>query len=424
MTVGRAERHPGAPDPGAPDAAAAIRAAVVLVAGGRGTRASAGPGDAPKQYRTVGGRAVIAETVARLAAHPAITAIQPVIHADDGEAFSRAVAPHPKLRAAVTGGATRQQSVRNGLMALAGSPPDLVLVHDAVRPFVGAAVVDRVLQALAASPGAIAALPVTDTVKRAGDGRRITDTIPRDGLWTAQTPQGFHYAALLAAHVKAAEADRHDLTDDAAVAEWAGLDVTLVAGDPGNVKLTTADDLAAADARLTSAALAALPDVRVGQGYDVHAFGDGDHVTLGGVALPHNRGLDGHSDADVGLHALTDAILGAIADGDIGSHFPPSDARWKGADSAQFLAAAVERVRALGGRIAHLDLTFVCEAPKIGPHRDAMRARIATITDLPIGRVAVKATTSERLGFTGRREGIAAMATATVRLPFGPGDGR
>ena len=419
MTVEQSGHHPTGPD-GTPR----VGAAVVLVAGGRGTRASAGPGDAPKQYRTVGGRAVIAETVARLAAHPAITVIQPVIHADDGEAFARAVAPHPKLRPPVPGGPTRQHSVRNGLMSFAASPPDLVLVHDAVRPFISTAVVDRVLRALAASPGAIAALPVTDTVKRAGDGRRITETIPRDGLWTAQTPQGFHYAALLAAHVKAAEADRNDLTDDAAVAEWAGLEVTLVEGDPGNVKLTTAADLAAADARLTSAALADLPDVRVGQGFDVHAFGDGDHVTLGGIALPHNRGLDGHSDADVGLHALTDAILGAIADGDIGSHFPPSDPQWRGADSARFLVAAVDQVRALGGRIAHLDLTFICEAPKIGPHRDAMRARIAAITDLPVGRIAVKATTSERLGFTGRREGIAAMATATVRLPFAPGDGR
>ena len=419
MAFEQAEQHRDASG-GTPER----RTAVVLVAGGRGTRASTTAGDAPKQYRSIGGRAVIAETVARLAAHPAITIIQPVIHPDDDDAFARAVAPHPKLLPPVHGGATRQHSVRNGLTALATAPPDLVLVHDAVRPFIGTAVVDRVLGALAASPGAIAALPVTDTVKRAGDGRRIAETIPRDRLWTAQTPQGFHFAALLAAHAKAAEAGRTDLTDDAAVAEWAGLDVTLVEGDPGNVKLTTAGDLAAADARLTSAALAALPDVRVGQGYDVHAFGDGDAVTLGGIVLPHTHGLVGHSDADVGLHAITDAILGAIADGDIGSHFPPSDARWKGADSARFLAAAVERVLALGGRIAHLDLTFVCEAPKIGPHRDAMRSRIAAITDLPIGRVAVKATTSERLGFTGRREGIAAMATATVRLPLALGDGR
>lgn len=400
------------------------RAAVVVVAGGRGTRASTGTGDAPKQYRSVGGRAVIAETIARLAAHPAVAVIQPVIHADDDDAFAAAVTSHAKLRAPVHGGATRQHSVRNGLAALAADPPDLVLVHDAVRPFVAAPVIDRVLAALAGFEGAIAALPVTDTVKRADAGRRITETIPRDGLWTAQTPQGFRYPALMAAHLRAAEAGRTDLTDDAAVAEWAGLAVTLVEGDPRNVKLTTAADLAAADDRLTRLALADLPDVRVGQGFDVHAFGDGDAVTLGGISVPHGRGLEGHSDADVGLHALTDAILGAIADGDIGSHFPPTDARWRGADSAQFLVAAVERVQALGGRIAHLDLTFICEAPKIGPHRDAMRARIAAITDLPIGRIAVKATTSERLGFTGRREGIAALATATVRLPFDAEDER
>lgn len=409
-------------DPGGLGGDGMLRAAVVVVAGGRGTRAAAGTGDAPKQYRLVGGRAVIAETIARLAAHPAISTIQPVIHPDDAGAFAAAVPPHSKLRPPVHGGETRQHSVRNGLKALDEGAPDVVLVHDAVRPFITAPVIDRVLAALVGCEGAIPALPVTDTVKRAGRGHRIVETLPRDGLWTAQTPQGFRYRALAAAHLQAAEAGRSDLTDDAAVAEWAGLAVTLVEGDLGNVKLTTAADVAAADERLTRAALADLPDVRVGQGFDVHAFGDGDSVMLGGVALPHTRGLDGHSDADVGLHALTDAILGAIADGDIGSHFPPSDPQWRGADSAMFLAAAVERVRARGGRIAHLDLTFICEAPKIGPHRDAMRARIAAITDLPVGRVAVKATTSERLGFTGRREGIAALATATVRLPFGPGD--
>jgi 2-C-methyl-D-erythritol 4-phosphate cytidylyltransferase/2-C-methyl-D-erythritol 2,4-cyclodiphosphate synthase len=394
------------------------RVAAVVVAGGRGTRAAASAGDAPKQYRTIGGRAVIAETIARLLRHPAIVRVQPVIHADDDAAFEAMVAPHLRLGRPVHGGATRQDSVRFGLEALAGDPPDFVLVHDAVRPFVSVAVIDRVLAALATSDGAIAALPVTDTVKRADGARNITETIPRERLWTAQTPQGFRYPALLAAHRKVAEAGRTDLTDDAAVAEWAGLTVTLVEGDAANVKLTTAADLTRADARLTAAALADLPDVRVGQGYDVHAFGPGTAVILGGISIPHDGGLDGHSDADVGLHALTDAILGAIADGDIGAHFPPSDPQWKGVDSAVFLAAAVERVRARGGGVAHLDLTFVCEAPKIGPHREAMRARIAAICGLPVDRVAVKATTSERLGFTGRREGIAALATATVRLPL------
>lgn len=397
---------------------AATEVAVVVVAGGRGTRAASASSDAPKQYRSIGGRAVIAETIARLTAHPSVGVVQPVLHLDDTDAFARAVPPHPKLLPPAPGGVTRQDSVRSGLRALAERAPRLVLVHDAVRPFVTAAVIDRVLDALAHSDGAVAALPVTDTVKRAGSGGRISETIPRDGLWTAQTPQGFRFAALADAHQRAAQAGRTDLTDDAAVAEWAGLDVTLVAGDPANIKLTTAADIAAADARLHAAALGALPDVRVGQGYDVHAFDDGDAVMLAGVSIPHGRRLQGHSDADVGLHALTDAVLGALADGDIGSHFPPSDPQWRGADSSRFLIRAVELVHGAGGRIAHLDLTFVCEAPKIGPHRDAMRARIAAITGIPVGRVAVKATTSERLGFTGRGEGIAAMATATVRLPF------
>jgi 2-C-methyl-D-erythritol 4-phosphate cytidylyltransferase/2-C-methyl-D-erythritol 2,4-cyclodiphosphate synthase len=396
----------------------AIDVAVVVVAGGRGTRAGGAQGDAPKQYRSIGGRAVIAETIARLAAHPAIGAIQPVIHADDAEAFAAAVPADRKVLAPVFGGATRQHSVRNGLAALEPRAPGIVLVHDAVRPFVSPAVVDRVVAALAKAEGALAGLPVTDTVKRADEGRRITATVPRDGLWTAQTPQGFRFSSLLAAHRHAAAAGRDDLTDDAAVAEWAGLEVVLVEGERGNVKLTTAADIVAADERLTVRALSTLPDIRVGQGFDVHAFGPGDRVVLGGIAIPFDRGLDGHSDADVGLHALTDAILGAIADGDIGSHFPPSDPRWRGADSAQFLTAAVGRVRDRGGLVAHLDLTLVCEAPKIGPHRDAMRARIAAIAGLPVGRVAVKATTSERLGFTGRQEGIAALATATVRLPL------
>lgn len=394
--------------------------AVVVVAGGRGTRAGGAAGDAPKQYRSIGGRAVIAETIARLAAHPAVGMIQPVIHADDVEAFAAAVPADRKVLAPVFGGATRQHSVRNGLTALEPRAPALVLVHDAVRPFVSAAVVDRVVAALRDAEGALVALPVTDTVKRAGEDRRVAATVPREGLWTAQTPQGFRFASLLAAHRHAAATGRDDLTDDAAVAEWAGLEVVLVEGERGNVKLTTAADIAAADERLTAQALSALPDVRVGEGFDVHAFGPGDRVVLGGIAIPFDRGLDGHSDADVGLHALTDAILGAMADGDIGSHFPPSDPRWRGADSALFLAEAVSRVRARGGLVAHLDLTLVCEAPKIGPHRDAMRARIAAITGLPVGRVAVKATTSERLGFTGRQEGIAALATATVRLPLGP----
>jgi 2-C-methyl-D-erythritol 4-phosphate cytidylyltransferase/2-C-methyl-D-erythritol 2,4-cyclodiphosphate synthase len=233
-------------------------------------------------------------------------------------------------------------------------------------------------------------------------------------LRSVQTPQAFAFPALLAAHRRAAKEGREDFTDDAALAEWAGLKVTVFTGDSGNVKLTTDEDFAKAEARR----IASLTDVRLGNGYDVHAFGDGDHIWLGGVRIPHDRGLTGHSDADVGLHALVDAILGALADGDIGKHFPPTDPRWKGAASDQFLKFAVERVTKRGGKIAHLDLTVICEAPKIGPHRDMIRKRIAEIADLSMDRVAVKATTSEQLGFTGRKEGIAAIATATVRLPW------
>jgi 2-C-methyl-D-erythritol 4-phosphate cytidylyltransferase/2-C-methyl-D-erythritol 2,4-cyclodiphosphate synthase len=261
-------------------------------------------------------------------------------------------------------------------------------------------------------PAAIAALPLADTLKRAGpDGRHIAATLDRAGLWRAQTPQGFRYDAILKAHEAAAAAGREDLTDDAAVAEWAGIPVELVEGSEANVKLTTAEDMARAGMSVNAAA---VPDVRTGQGFDVHRFAAGDHVWLCGVHIPHTHALDGHSDADVGLHALTDALLGAIGDGDIGQHFPPTDPRWRGAASHLFLADAARRVRSRGGAISNVDVTILCEAPKIAPHREAMRARIAEILGLDVARVGVKATTTEGLGFTGRREGIAALATATV----------
>jgi 2-C-methyl-D-erythritol 4-phosphate cytidylyltransferase/2-C-methyl-D-erythritol 2,4-cyclodiphosphate synthase len=246
------------------------------------------------------------------------------------------------------------------------------------------------------------------------DGDRVAGTVDRSALRSVQTPQAFAFAPLLEAHRRAAGEGRHDFTDDAALAEWAGLEVTVFAGEAGNVKLTTDDDFARAEAKR----IASLADLRTGTGYDVHAFGPGDHVMLGGVRIPHSQGLAGHSDADVALHAAVDAILGALADGDIGKHFPPSDPRWRGASSDQFLKFAADRLRQRGGRIAHLDITIVCETPRIGPHRDAMRTRIAEIAEVAVERVAVKATTSEKLGFTGRGEGIAAMATATIRLPW------
>jgi 2-C-methyl-D-erythritol 4-phosphate cytidylyltransferase / 2-C-methyl-D-erythritol 2,4-cyclodiphosphate synthase len=380
--------------------------ATVVVAAGRGVRAG---GSTPKQYRDVFGVPVIRAALAAFAGHPAVQLVQPVIRLEDIDQY-RSAARGLALLDPVAGGVTRQASVAAGLEALQRHRPDRVLVHDAARPFVSAALIER---ALASQGAAVPALPVVDTVKVIGEGR-VLETLDRAKLRTIQTPQVFDFDRLLAAHRKAAAAGKHDFSDDAALAEWAGISVGTFDGDPGNVKLTTPEDFG----RLAAARNAALSDVRIGSGYDVHAFADGDHVMLGGIRIPHERGLSGHSDADVVLHALVDAILGALADGDIGLHFPPSDERWRGASSDKFLTFAVERVRARGGEIAHLDATVVCEAPRIGPHRDAMRHRIAEIAGLSEDRVAVKATTSEKLGFTGRREGIAAQATATIRLPW------
>jgi 2-C-methyl-D-erythritol 4-phosphate cytidylyltransferase/2-C-methyl-D-erythritol 2,4-cyclodiphosphate synthase len=300
------------------------------------------------------------------------------------------------------------------LLALRGAAPDLVLIHDAARPFLSGDLISRAIAAAKAHGAAVPAVAVTDTVKRVDDEDMVSETLDRSRLRTVQTPQAFAYDLIVAIHERAAAAGREDFTDDAALAEWAGHRVNVFPGEPTNVKLTTNDDFERAEALR----MAALADVRTGNGFDVHAFGDGDHVMLGGVRIPHARGVTGHSDADVVLHALVDAILGALAEGDIGVHFPPSDPQWRGASSDRFLAFACERVRARSGMIAHLDVTIVCEAPRVGPHRDAMRARIAEIAGIPIGRVGLKATTSEKMGFTGRGEGLVAMATATVRLPL------
>lgn len=388
------------------------RVAAVAVAAGRGIRAG---GAVPKQFRSLQGEPLLRTTLRTLAQHPQIRAVQPVIHPDD-DALFRAAAGDLALLPAVSGGATRQASVLAGLEALAAQnpPPEVVLVHDAARPFLTAGLIDRAIAAVETASAAVPALAVSDTVKTVGAHGRVTGTLDRAMLRTVQTPQAFHFAPLIEAHRRAAQAGRSDFTDDAALAEWAGLEVAVFEGEAENIKMTTAEDFD----RVAARAAERLGDIRTGFGFDVHAFGDGDHVTIGGVAIPHPRGLSGHSDADVGLHALVDAILGALADGDIGSHFPPSDPQWRGAASDQFLRFAVGRVAARGGMIAHLDLTLVCELPKIGPHRDALRARIAEIAGIAISRVAVKATTSERLGFTGRGEGIAAYATATIRLPW------
>ncbi|WP_296714392.1 bifunctional 2-C-methyl-D-erythritol 4-phosphate cytidylyltransferase/2-C-methyl-D-erythritol 2,4-cyclodiphosphate synthase [Rhodoblastus sp.] len=390
----------------------------LVVAAGRGARAGAG---GPKQYRTLAGRQVLTRTLeALLNGAPEARALV-TIHPDDLDLYQAAVAPLPdSLRARlldpVFGGATRQDSVCNGLEAIAalGAADDApVLIHDAARPFVAPGLITRALDAARERGAAVPGLAVIDTIKKVAEDERIVATPERATLRAVQTPQAFQFGLILAAH-RAIRADGcRELTDDAAVAEWAGHCVFVFPGEAENFKLTTAEDFLRAENRM----LNDLPDIRTGQGFDVHAFGEGDHVWLGGVQVPHDHGLVGHSDADVLLHAITDAVLGAIADGDIGAHFPPSDPQWRGAASDRFLRHAVERVAARGGRVAHIDATLICERPKVGPHRDAIRARIAEIMDLPLDRVAVKATTSERLGFTGRQEGIAALAMATVRLP-------
>ncbi|HEY0836918.1 MAG TPA: bifunctional 2-C-methyl-D-erythritol 4-phosphate cytidylyltransferase/2-C-methyl-D-erythritol 2,4-cyclodiphosphate synthase [Azospirillum sp.] len=377
----------------------------LIVAAGSGQRFGAGR---PKQYHDLAGHPVLRHTVRAFRHHPQVTAVRVVINPDHRDLYDAAVAglglPEP-----VAGGATRQESVRNGLEALAADAPDLVLIHDAARPLIDAATVSAVIAALETTPGAIAAVPVTDTLKRGADGVS-TGTVDRAGLWRAQTPQGFRFADIRAAHRDAAGLD---LTDDAAVAERAGLAVALVPAREENFKVTTPDDLT----RATQLLLATLSDVRTGSGFDVHRFTEGDRVILCGVPVPFERALAGHSDADVALHALTDALLGAIGAGDIGSHFPPTDPQWKGADSARFLRHAVELVHARRGMIAHVDVTIICERPKVGPHRAAMVANLAELLGIDADRVSVKATTTEKLGFTGRQEGIAAQAVATVRLP-------
>lgn len=386
------------------------RTAVIIVAAGRGLRA--GPGG-PKQFRSLGGRTVVAHALDAFCQHPGVTFVQPVCHADDQAPFAAATEGLSYLPP-VPGGATRQASVFAGLKALAQVAPDIVLIHDAARPFVSAAVVSRAIEAAGKTGAAIPTVAVADTIKQVDASGRVVGTPPRAELRIAQTPQSFVFEKILAAHERAAREGRDDFTDDAALAEWAGLTVATFEGDHLNMKLTTPEDFAREEARLG----AALGDIRTGTGYDVHAFGDGDHLMICGVRVPHNRGFLAHSDGDVGLHALVDAILGALADGDIGSHFPPSDMKWKGASSDRFLDYAAQKVRERGGRVASLEVTLICERPKIGPHRDAMRARIAEIANVPVSRVSVKATTSERLGFTGREEGMAATASATIRLPW------
>jgi 2-C-methyl-D-erythritol 4-phosphate cytidylyltransferase/2-C-methyl-D-erythritol 2,4-cyclodiphosphate synthase len=391
-----------------------VETAVVIVAGGRGQRASGG--DVPKQYRSLAGTPVLTRALGSFVPHARVDAILTVIHGEDRSHYETAAAPYAgKLLEPVTGGEMRQDSVRAGLERLDKLKPRNVLIHDAARPFLDAGLIDRVIGALADTEGAVPALAVTDTLKRASEGL-IEGTVDRTNLWGVQTPQGFHFEKLLEAHRAAERAGKKDFTDDSSLAEWHGMNVALVEGSPANVKLTTEADFVLAEERLVRSGAALSGECRIGQGFDVHAFADGDHVMLCGFKIPHGQSLAGHSDADVALHALTDALLGAISDGDIGAHFPPGDPKWKGAASDVFLRDAGDRVSARGGRIVNVDVTIICEAPKIGPHRDAMRACIADILQIETERVSVKATTTEHLGFTGRGEGIAAQAMAMVQF--------
>ena len=390
--------------------------AIIVVAAGRGSRAGDG---IPKQYRKLAGKPLLGHTLDALMRAAPGAAIIPVIHKDDLDLYESSAASSQapsQLRRPVFGGATRQASVRLGLEAAAGQvpEPELILIHDAARLFVSDTLVTSAVAAAKSYGAAVPGATVSDTIKEIDAEGFVTATPPRRGLRAVQTPQAFRFELILAAHRAAAAKGITDLTDDAAVAEWAGHRVHVFAGEDANMKVTTMQDLRTAEMQL----LRGLVDIRTGQGYDVHAFGPGDHVWLGGLKIAHDHGLVGHSDADVLSHAITDALLGALAEGDIGSHFPPSDPQWRGAASKIFLAAAAAKVRARGGAIAHIDATVVCERPKLGPHRDEIRASIARIVDIPLERVAVKATTSERLGFTGREEGIASLAIATIRLPL------
>lgn len=376
----------------------------LVVAAGRGRRFG---GDIPKQYQDLAGRPVLRHTLAALAVNPQIDAVRAVIHPDDAELYREAAAGLDLLEP-VFGGDTRQDSVRLGLESLLPQAANMVLIHDGARPFVDAGTIGRIVAALHTHPGAIPAVAVADTLKRVTDGL-IDATVERAGLWRAQTPQGFSFDHILSAHLAASG---EEMTDDAAVAERAGLKVALVQGCEDNYKITTIADLDRARRLFTGPG-----ETRMGIGYDVHRFAPGTGVWLCGVLVPHNAGLEGHSDADVALHAATDAILGAISAADIGRHFPPDDPKWKGASSDRFLAHAAGLVTALGGRIVHLDITLICERPKVGPHRAAMQAQVADILGVRQDRVSVKATTTEGLGFTGRSEGIAAQAAATVWVP-------
>jgi 2-C-methyl-D-erythritol 4-phosphate cytidylyltransferase/2-C-methyl-D-erythritol 2,4-cyclodiphosphate synthase len=386
--------------------------AAVIVAGGSGLRAG---GEKPKQYQMIGGRPVIWWTLKSFLEHPGVSHVQAVIGEGHEEMFHECVGDL-SLPRAVIGGATRQDSCRIGVESIERLKPSKVLIHDAARPFVSHDLISHVIAWLDRYPAVIPGMPVAETLKYAPGGI-VSRTVDRAGIWTAQTPQGFNYEVILKAHRKAQVEATANLTDDASVAEHAGTPISMIPGRHENRKLTTAEDIERADRDMSRQSFELLPDIRVGQGVDIHPFDNGDAVTLCGVSIPHVQKLQGHSDADVAMHALTDAVLGAIGEGDIGVHFPPSEAKWKGAQSSIFLNKAMELLTAKGGVIANVDVTILAEAPKIAPHVMAMKAKLAPLLGIDPSRIAIKATTTEKLGAIGRKEGIVALATATVRLP-------
>ncbi|MGI2032213.1 bifunctional 2-C-methyl-D-erythritol 4-phosphate cytidylyltransferase/2-C-methyl-D-erythritol 2,4-cyclodiphosphate synthase [Rhizobium panacihumi] len=390
---------------------------IVIVAAGRGERAGS-PQEGPKQYRPIGGRPVIAHTLETFLNWHRSGPIVTVIHPDDEGLYAASISSLPRAKDVLTtfGGDTRQRSVFEGLRALAGTGATHVMIHDAARPFIDLALLDRIAAMLdAGHDGVLPAMPVADTLKRGGADGLVHETVSRAGLYAAQTPQSFALSEIRSAHEKAAALRRDDFTDDASIAEWAGLPVALIEGAADNIKLTVRRDIEMADERLSrQATRMPLPDVRTGNGYDVHQLVPGDGVTLCGVFMPHDQKLSGHSDADVALHALTDALLATCGAGDIGDHFPPSDMQWKGAPSRIFLEHAAKIVRENGGTIMNADVSLIAEAPKVGPHRESMRRNLSEFLGIDMERCSVKATTNETIGFVGRREGIAAIATATV----------
>lgn len=399
--------------------------AVVIVAAGRGLRFGDANDFIPKQYQMLGDKCVLQHCINQFIASDLIAHIQVVINADDGELYNELIADSEKLLLAVSGGPSRQESCANGIFTLAKINPEKILIHDAARPFVTTKTIGDVIEAIRPGICALPATPINDTIKRATTSNStimVEETVPRDNLYLAQTPQGFIYREICQAHKKANDQGHIDFTDDAAIAEWAKMQVVLVKADPANLKITTSNDLELANRQLqltrSNKAELMIPDIRTGNGYDVHRLIKGDGVILCGVKIPSDKKLDGHSDADVAMHAITDALLGAIGEGDIGSHFPPSDRQWKNASSNKFLNHACTLAREINGTITHLDVSIICEDPKIGPHREAMRKNIAEICGLDIKRISVKATTNEEIGAIGRGEGIAAIATATV--VFGP----